>query len=717
MSFLFSNPLDELVDRATSENLPVGTDDIVLNLDIADKVKAKEVTPKQATQSLKRRLNHKNPNVQILALKLTDTCVKNSGHHFVQEVASREFIDNLVSIARAPIGTNPDVRHKILASIQSWGLAFKSKADLRYVTDVYESLKREGVTFPPIERSESSAAMIETTTAPEWTDSDVCMRCRTQFTTFNRKHHCRNCGQTFCGQCSSKQIALAHLGIVQDVRVCDGCHAKLSSKSAPSTPTLPRHKTDSGVAYPNSDLARKEEDDLQKALALSLSTSKSSDSKRPAAKPRAEPKRQTRVEEDDDDLKAAIAASLQDLQVSDYSDDLSASRPSYDYRSPAGSSASVSHSSYPTAATAARDVSPTVNQPAYNPHELSAVELENIRLFSELVERTEADVIAHGLGALSNSQLQTLYGQIATMQPKLSRSLHETVNKYGQFYELHDQLSGAVREYDRLLQERLAVAGYRKTYAAPPVGAPSGYPSHGQSYDTAGQYTTPPQAQSASYAPGYAATTAAGGYYGAGAEYQSAGQPSQSHAPAGQAGPPAQPQYYDGGQYPQQANGAPQQYEQPQQPQTGQAQYANTYNQAAQSYQDASVSSQYLEHNGVAPSQGPYQEAPQQQIGQPAPYSTEHNSQQAYSEQAPESYYQVPPGAPAEQYQTPSANSALPSQDRSGANYTYDSQPQYQNVGGQQQQYAYAPPTQKEYAPTPHVSPPPPEPEAPLIEL
>lgn len=58
-------------------------------------------------------------------------------------MASREFVDNLVSILKMPL-LNIEVKNKILRLIQNWGIAFEGKASLSYVGQVYKNLKTEG---------------------------------------------------------------------------------------------------------------------------------------------------------------------------------------------------------------------------------------------------------------------------------------------------------------------------------------------------------------------------------------------------------------------------------------------------------------------------------------------------------------------------------------------------------------------------------------------
>lgn len=99
--------------------------------------------------------------------------------------------------------------------------------------DTMNILKTEGRTFPKLEEAD---AMFTSDTAPDWADGEVCDRCRTAFSFTLRKHHCRNCGQVFCGQCSSKTSTLPKYGIEKEVRVCDGCFETLQKPSANAKP-------------------------------------------------------------------------------------------------------------------------------------------------------------------------------------------------------------------------------------------------------------------------------------------------------------------------------------------------------------------------------------------------------------------------------------------------------------------------------------------------
>ena len=252
------------------------------------------------------------------------------------------------------------------------------------------------------------------------------MRCRTAFTFTNRKHHCRNCGNCFDQQCSSKTLPLTHLGIMTPVRVDDGCYAKLTNKTAGSapldrSPTYP-HKTRSTSALQptNARVDEVVDEDLKKALEMSLEEVRNYSKGYVAPTVNAPPGTTTKVngdtepsskqaneEEEDDDLKRAIAASLADMEEQREKHTATLKEQTHQ----PGASSGAAPAALPR-----------------NDYELTPVEAENINLFATLVDRLQTQPPGT---ILREPQIQELYDSIGTLRPKLARTYGETMSKHG----------------------------------------------------------------------------------------------------------------------------------------------------------------------------------------------------------------------------------------------------------------------------------------------
>ncbi|XP_066469886.1 hepatocyte growth factor-regulated tyrosine kinase substrate isoform X3 [Tiliqua scincoides] len=264
---------ERLLDKATSQLLLETDWESILQ--ICDMIRQGDTQAKYAVSAIKKKVNDKNPHVALYALEVLESVVKNCGQTVHDEVANKQTMEELKELLKRQVEAN--VRNKILYLIQAWAHAFRNEPKYKVVQDTYQIIKVAGHVFPEFKESD---AMFAAERAPDWVDAEECHRCRVQFGVVTRKHHCRACGQIFCGKCSSKYSTIPKFGIEKEVRVCEPCYEHLNKKAegkgSAGTELPPEYLTSplsqqSQLPPKRDETALQEEEELQLAIALSQS--------------------------------------------------------------------------------------------------------------------------------------------------------------------------------------------------------------------------------------------------------------------------------------------------------------------------------------------------------------------------------------------------------------------------------------------------------------
>jgi len=340
-------------------------------------------------------------------------------------------MDTMTSMLRKRPNLAPAVKAKILQSLQDWKYFAEARPnELGYIKEVVHSLEKQGYEFPPPDPNAVAAASVltETPVAPEWEDNTVCTRCRAEFGTFLRKHHCRNCGRVFCYKCSSKNMTLPWYSIQEPVRVCDGC----AKRKGPFTTVWTPPATLSAATQNSKE---QQDGDLARAIALSLQEQNQS---RTESSGQVAARGEGCDAEEDPDLAAAIAASLKEWDEQQKRDSVMTS---------------PSAPSTPTRPLATKSKTHTHTQRTL---EVDTMDLDNILTFSQTVSYPEAawkqTVPTKGLPL----PIQNMQDKASASRGRLVRQLDFGHRRLRELSTLHEKLADIVRMYDQLLDTQFS---------------------------------------------------------------------------------------------------------------------------------------------------------------------------------------------------------------------------------------------------------------------
>jgi signal transducing adaptor molecule len=117
-------------------------------MEVCDRVTSDVNGPKEAIQSIIKRLAHRNANVQLYTLELANAVSQNCDKALHRELASRAFTDALLRLSNDRT-THTQVKSKVFERMEEWSAMFENDGDLGIMHDAYIRLKQSNPSIHP----------------------------------------------------------------------------------------------------------------------------------------------------------------------------------------------------------------------------------------------------------------------------------------------------------------------------------------------------------------------------------------------------------------------------------------------------------------------------------------------------------------------------------------------------------------------------------------